>query len=634
MAYAEAIAALADPTRRAVFERLRGGPAPRGRSRPRPAPAHARRCPSTSESSRRRARPRAPGGNTQFLQRERDGLQTSVTTSRSSGTRRWPPSRKPPRKEQRVSQQTNEVVIEKSVQVSVLGRGGIPRLHGGDPHVVAPFRRTSRTLENAQTVVLEGRGGGRMFERTPTGEHVWGTIVAWEPPNRLGYTWHPGRDEESAQEVEVLFTPEGDVTRVDLRTGVGRSSATAWRRSSRLRRGLGPRHRQVRGAWPCLRARQTSSSGKRIDVAVPVATAFRVFTEQAGGWWLWRRSRSAGGGSDLPVRAACRRPSLRAAPERRGARLGRDPDLGPTARLVFTWHPGPGPGDQPGGRGPILRVGRRHAARARAPRLATARRKRGRDPRALRLGLGRGSRSRGGGRWQLSARLCEPVTRASGDPPVHGRARRRRRAAPGGPPRRHREAEPLLPARFAEANAAQEEVTAAWQRDGALGRCGRSEWAAGGFLIGAPRDDVIWGENVWVEAAGHAVEDAEDARDLFLRGGGRPRLEEGGTATTSSCPARAALPLRRVVPSRALAYSRHTAKCGPGRRDRRPATRGHVEIREPQEEDIEALVAVDLAPSAGAPAKLPGVLRDALADRGRDPGGVARDHRRERRKGL
>src|SRR5919198_74044 len=34
-------------------------------------------------------------------------------------------------------------------------------------------------------------------------------------------------------------------------------------------------------------------------------------------------------------------------------------------------------------------------------------------------------------------------------------------------------------------------------------------------LIAAPRDDDVWGENVWVEAAGHAVEEVEDVRDLY-----------------------------------------------------------------------------------------------------------------------
>ena len=91
---------------------------------------------------------------------------------------------------------------------------------------------------------------------------------------------------------------------------------------------------------------------------------------------------------------------------------------------------------------------------------------------------------------------------------------------------RHREAEPLLPARFAEASAAQEEVAAAWQRDGASGAAAVRDGRLVGFLVGAPRDDAIWGENVWVEAAGHAVEDAEDARDLYASAAGR-WFEEG-----------------------------------------------------------------------------------------------------------
>ena len=31
------------------------------------------------------------------------------------------------------------------------------------------------------------------------------------------YSWHPGRGEETAQEVEVTFAPEGGGTRVDIR---------------------------------------------------------------------------------------------------------------------------------------------------------------------------------------------------------------------------------------------------------------------------------------------------------------------------------------------------------------------------------------------------------------------------------
>ena len=71
--------------------------------------------------------------------------------------------------------------------------------------------------EDAETAVLEGREGGRLYERSRGGEEsVWGTVTAWEPPRRLVLTWHPGRGEETAQDLEVRFEPAGDAIRVEL----------------------------------------------------------------------------------------------------------------------------------------------------------------------------------------------------------------------------------------------------------------------------------------------------------------------------------------------------------------------------------------------------------------------------------
>jgi len=56
------------------------------------------------------------------------------------------------------------------------------------------------------TVVLEGRPGGRIFERLESGiEHDWGEVTIWEPPTRLGYTWHLKRDRSDATDVEIRF---------------------------------------------------------------------------------------------------------------------------------------------------------------------------------------------------------------------------------------------------------------------------------------------------------------------------------------------------------------------------------------------------------------------------------------------
>ena len=83
-------------------------------------------------------------------------------------------------------------------------------------------------------VVLEGRAGGRIFERRANGaEHDWGEVTVWEPPRRLGYTWHLNRDRSDATDVEVRFMAEGD-------------AATAWRSSTAAGNDLAPGVRLAR----------------------------------------------------------------------------------------------------------------------------------------------------------------------------------------------------------------------------------------------------------------------------------------------------------------------------------------------------------------------------------------------------
>jgi uncharacterized protein YndB with AHSA1/START domain len=80
-----------------------------------------------------------------------------------------------------------------------------------------PFEGHSVSEGEAETAVFEGRVGGRLFERSRDGrELLWGTILAWEPPYRFVLTWHPGRGEDTAQELEVRFLGEDNRTRVEL----------------------------------------------------------------------------------------------------------------------------------------------------------------------------------------------------------------------------------------------------------------------------------------------------------------------------------------------------------------------------------------------------------------------------------
>jgi uncharacterized protein YndB with AHSA1/START domain len=67
------------------------------------------------------------------------------------------------------------------------------------------------SAEDDLTVILEGRPGGRIFERRANGiEHDWGEVTIWEPPTRLGYTWHLNRDASDATDVEIRFLAQPD----------------------------------------------------------------------------------------------------------------------------------------------------------------------------------------------------------------------------------------------------------------------------------------------------------------------------------------------------------------------------------------------------------------------------------------
>jgi uncharacterized protein YndB with AHSA1/START domain len=64
---------------------------------------------------------------------------------------------------------------------------------------------------------IEPRSGGRVFERAADGrETAWGTVLAYDPPHRLAFSWIVGLSTEQEQLVELRFTPEDHGTRVEL----------------------------------------------------------------------------------------------------------------------------------------------------------------------------------------------------------------------------------------------------------------------------------------------------------------------------------------------------------------------------------------------------------------------------------
>jgi len=72
--------------------------------------------------------------------------------------------------------------------------------------------------------VFEPRAGGRVYDRGEDGsECAWGRVLAYEPPDRLVFTWDIGptwqleTDPARSSEVEVRFVAESDGrTRVEL----------------------------------------------------------------------------------------------------------------------------------------------------------------------------------------------------------------------------------------------------------------------------------------------------------------------------------------------------------------------------------------------------------------------------------
>jgi uncharacterized protein YndB with AHSA1/START domain len=69
--------------------------------------------------------------------------------------------------------------------------------------------------------IIEPREGGRWYELDVDGsECEIGKVAVWDPPQRVVLTWQLtpefAYDPNLITEVDVLFTPEGDGTRVDL----------------------------------------------------------------------------------------------------------------------------------------------------------------------------------------------------------------------------------------------------------------------------------------------------------------------------------------------------------------------------------------------------------------------------------
>jgi uncharacterized protein YndB with AHSA1/START domain len=107
------------------------------------------------------------------------------------------------------------------VRVAVEVRRGVEEAFGVfTAEITAWWPVASHSVEpdKVAAVVLEGRLGGRLYERWHDGGQAdWGRVLAWEPPTRLVLAWSPNPERTAETEVEVRFTAVGaGRTRVEL----------------------------------------------------------------------------------------------------------------------------------------------------------------------------------------------------------------------------------------------------------------------------------------------------------------------------------------------------------------------------------------------------------------------------------
>jgi ribosomal protein S18 acetylase RimI-like enzyme len=155
--------------------------------------------------------------------------------------------------------------------------------------------------------------------------------------------------------------------------------------------------------------------------------------------------------------------------------------------------------------------------------------------------------------------------------------------------RRHREAEPLLP----DDVDFRAEIAALLENEDSSGVVARRDGRLVGYLIGAPRRDPRWGDhNAWIELAGHAVEEAEDVRDLYGAAAGR-WVEEGLMRHSALVPATNAELVDSWFRLGFGQQQAHGVREVPG--ESSAVVPDGFEIRPPDPADIEALIDVDLA---------------------------------------
>jgi len=83
-----------------------------------------------------------------------------------------------------------------------------------------PVRTHSLSRDATTRCVMDPMPGGRVYEVAPDGsQHDWGAVTSFSPGRSVCFTWHPGREPDSAQWIEVTFAPQAGGCRATLTHG-------------------------------------------------------------------------------------------------------------------------------------------------------------------------------------------------------------------------------------------------------------------------------------------------------------------------------------------------------------------------------------------------------------------------------